>query len=120
MGRMPGIVGVPSNRTICVVTALAVVWWGFARVPPAEAATATLVGAGDISSCSSIGDSATANLLATIAGTVFTVGDNAYGSGAIQQFNNCYGPTWGRFKGRTRPALGNHEYGTVGAAGYFN
>src|SRR5581483_6223433 len=31
----------------------------------------------------------------------------------------CYAPTWGRFKARTRPAVGNHEYVTPGAAGYF-
>ena len=28
-------------------------------------------------------------------------------------------PTWGRHKARTRPAVGNHEYGTPGASGYF-
>ena len=36
------------------------------------------------------------------------------------EFANCYDPTWGRYKARTRPAPGNHEYGTSGAAGYFN
>jgi hypothetical protein len=81
--------------------------------------TVTLVGAGDIASCSSTGDEATANLLDGIAGTVFTAGDDAYESGTTSEFTNCYDPTWGRHKARTRPAVGNHEYNTAGAAGYF-
>jgi hypothetical protein len=31
----------------------------------------------------------------------------------------CYEKTWGRHKARTRPAPGNHEYHTPGAAGYL-
>ncbi|MDQ3862480.1 MAG: hypothetical protein M3317_03075 [Actinomycetota bacterium] len=38
----------------------------------------TLVGAGDISRCDTKGDTATARLLGSIPGTVFTAGDNAY------------------------------------------
>jgi hypothetical protein len=79
-----------------------------------------LVGAGDIASCSSLGDEATANLLDGIAGTVFTTGDNAYPDGTAAQYANCYDPTWGRHKARTRPAVGNHEYHTAGASAYFN
>jgi hypothetical protein len=78
-----------------------------------------LVGAGDISTCSSDNDEATAKLLDGIAGTVFTAGDNAYPSGAPNDFASCYGPTWGRHLARTRPAVGNHDYGTAGAGGYF-
>jgi hypothetical protein len=62
----------------------------------------------------------TALLLDTIPGTVFTAGDNAYPSGSDDDFANCYDPTWGRHKARTRPATGNHEYLTPDAAGYFN
>jgi acid phosphatase type 7 len=80
----------------------------------------TLVGAGDISRCDSTGDTATAKLLGSISGTVFTVGDNAYKEGTRYQFNNCYDPTWGRHKARTKPAVGNHEYRTAGASGYFD
>ena len=78
-----------------------------------------LVGAGDIASCSSTGDEATANLIDSISGTVFTAGDNVYESGTATEFTNCYNPTWGRFKLRTRPAPGNHEYNTTGASGYY-
>jgi hypothetical protein len=50
---------------------------------------------------------------------VFTLGDNAYWRGSIDDYNNCYEPAWGSFKDRTRPSPGNHEYKTEGAAGYF-
>jgi hypothetical protein len=77
------------------------------------------VGAGDIANCNHEFDEATADLLDTIEGTVFTLGDNAYQDGSPEQFMECYDPTWGRFKDRTRPAPGNHDYETDGAAGYF-
>ena len=78
-----------------------------------------LVGAGDISSCSNNNDELTAQLLDQISGTVFTTGDNAYPNGAPSDYTNCYEPTWGRHKARTKPVPGNHEYNTSGAAGYF-
>lgn len=78
-----------------------------------------LVGAGDIASCASTGDSKTARLLAGIAGTVFTAGDNAYPRGSLADFGSCYDPTWGAFTLRTRPSAGNHDYSTSGASGYF-
>ena len=81
--------------------------------------TAILVGAGDIADCESPGDEATAALLDYIGGTVFTAGDNAYPYGSPFDYATCYDPTWGRHKHRTRPSLGNHEYLTPGAAGYF-
>lgn len=78
-----------------------------------------LVGAGDISTCSNNNDELTARLLDNIPGTVFTAGDNAYVDGTYTEYTNCYGPTWGRHKSRTKPVPGNHEYESVGAAGYF-
>jgi hypothetical protein len=83
------------------------------------AADPVLVGAGDIAYCGSTGDSATARLLLSISGTVFTTGDNAYDRGTSTEYANCYGPTWGQVRSRTRPVSGNHEYLTSGAAGYF-
>jgi hypothetical protein len=77
------------------------------------------VAAGDIARCGTTGDEATARLLSTIDGTILTLGDNAYESGSDAEFAACYGPRWGRFKNRTRPAPGNHEYYTPDAAGYF-
>jgi hypothetical protein len=89
----------------------------FPDAPPPS--SRVLVGAGDIARCSSTGDEATAKLLDGISGTVFTAGDNAYTSGTAAQFENCYEPSWGRHKARTRPTAGNHEYLTAGASGYF-
>ena len=44
---------------------------------------------------------------------------SAYPQGSAEDFQNCYEPTWGRHKGRTRPAPGNHEYESADAAPYF-
>jgi hypothetical protein len=85
---------------------------------PSPSGDPVLVGAGDIASCGLDGDEATAQLLDAIAGTVFTAGDNAYPNGSAEDFANCYEPTWGRHKARTRPAAGNHDYLTTGATGY--
>lgn len=84
-----------------------------------SAADPVFVGAGDIASCSRTQDEATAKLLDAITGVVFTAGDNAYEKGTASEYANCYGPTWGRHKARTRPVPGNHEYETAGASGYF-
>lgn len=76
-------------------------------------------GAGDISDCGNDNDEATAKLLDVTPGTVFTLGDNVYSSGTAAQFTQCYDPTWGRHKARTKPAPGNHDYNTSGASGYY-
>lgn len=86
---------------------------------PAPSGDPILVGAGDIASCSSSGDEATAGLLDAIPGTVFTAGDNSNDEGTADQFLSCYEPTWGRHKARTRPSPGNHDYLTPSASGYF-
>jgi hypothetical protein len=80
------------------------------RVPTSRA-DPVLVGAGDIASCSSSNDEATAKLLDNIPGTVFTVGDNAYlSSKKMRNPFPCYDASWGRHRNRTRPVPGNHEY----------
>jgi len=88
--------------------------------PPPPPGGVVLVGAGDIATCSSTGDEQTAALLDAISGTVFTAGDNVYPDGTSSDFTNCYTPTWGRHKARTRPTPGIHDYNTSGASGYFN
>ena len=95
---------------------------GALPLPPAAYAAggATLIGAGDIATCSSSADSKTAALVQKAGGTVFTAGDNAYSRGSAAQFANCYKPAWGQFKSRTHPAVGDNEYGTPGARGYFD
>ncbi len=90
-------------------------------VNPPGTGSAVFVGAGDIATCSSNADEATAQLLDNIAGTVFTIGDNAYPDGTASDYSNCYDPTWGRHKARTFPAIGDNEYNSSStAAPYFN
>ena len=74
----------------------------------------TLIAAGDIASCRSSGDEQTAALVARIPGTVAVLGDAVYEGGTAQEFRDCY--SWRGFRGRTRAALGNHEYGSGNAA----
>jgi hypothetical protein len=86
-----------------------------------QAKSFVLAGAGDIASCKDPeGARATAKLIEQIPGTVFAAGDLAYEKGSAEEFKNCYDPTWGKFKDRTKPALGNHEYVNPTAQAYFD
>jgi hypothetical protein len=91
--------------------------------PPTIPQTAILVGAGDIADCANEGGihaRDTGRMLETIASdAIFTAGDNAYMAGSMEDFRNCYEPAWGRFKSKTYPVPGNHEYGQPGALPYF-
>src|SRR4051794_11822843 len=91
-----------------------------AASPAPTAETVVLVGAGDIASCQYRGGEETARLVDAQPGTVFTSGDNVYESGTAEEFAQCYDPIWGRFKSRTRPSPGNHDYATGNAVAYFN
>lgn len=73
----------------------------------------------DVASCDSQGDEATAAIVDTLPGLVLMAGDIAYEAGTAKQFADCYHPSWGRHRERTRPAPGNHEYETSNAAPYF-
>lgn len=83
------------------------------------AAPAILIAGGDIAMCDKDVDEQTAALLDALPGTIATLGDNAYPNGTAAEFANCYDPSWGRHKARTRPSAGNHEYNTPGATGYY-
>ena len=121
----------PKSLLVVILAVLILVTWAAvsslesgANAPQLVANTGAmtdpvLVGSGDIASCTSSGDEGTARLLDGIDGTVFTAGDTAYPRGTAAQFANCYAPSWGRHKSRTKPAPGNHDYLTSGAAGYY-
>jgi hypothetical protein len=85
-----------------------------------------IAAAGDIacgvgSTSAACEQSATANLLSSInPSVVLPLGDNQYESGALSDFLSYYDPTWGVYKTLTSPAVGNHEYLTTNAAGYFD
>ena len=72
---------------------------------------ATLLAAGDIAACGSPHDEETAALVAARPGVVATLGDNVYDRWS------CF--SWARFRGRIRPAPGNHDYEVGGYAQYF-
>ena len=79
-----------------------------------------VVAAGDI--CGSTTDCApTAALIGRISPRrVLPLGDNAYPDGSLFQYRSYYRPNWGRFKKRTSPVPGNHEYHTANARGYYD
>jgi hypothetical protein len=73
--------------------------------------------AGDIASCHDRlvepdnGAMITSNMLLQTSGAIFTLGDNSNETGSQENYNDCFGPTWGRLKERIFPAMGNHEVG---------
>jgi len=90
---------------------------GGAGSSPPSAGDTILLAAGDIAACASSGDEA--KLLANNSGTIAALGDLAYPSGTTADFG-CYDASWGKYKSRTKPAVGNHEYLTAQAAPYFD
>ena len=50
---------------------------------------------------------------------VLPLGDLQYPNGDLRKFRRSYGQSWGRFKKKTLPVPGNHEFETPHASGYF-
>lgn len=118
-----------SNKPVLVVE------YGQATPTPTPSPTPTpppgtdpiVVAAGDIacdtntSTSTTCQQQATSDLVLQIApSAVLALGDLQYNSGAYQDFLDFFDPSWGRFKNLINPVPGNHEYGTAGAAGYFD
>jgi hypothetical protein len=80
--------------------------------PPEPLPAEVILVAGNIATCGTTNDEATAALLETLPGTIFTLGDNVFPDGSQAAYETCYDPSWGRYKARTYAALGNHEYST--------
>src|SRR5437762_10542333 len=85
-----------------------------AEGPARPARSLTVYAAGDIADCqhSAAADSGAAATAALIArgdpqALVLSLGDHTYPNGTAAEFRDCYAPTWGQFKDRTRPAPGN-------------
>jgi hypothetical protein len=51
---------------------------------------------------------------------ILPIGDLIEPRPVRKNFRRVYAPTWGRLKGKTYPALGNHEYDLGPANGYFD
>ncbi|MBK4733274.1 metallophosphoesterase family protein [Noviherbaspirillum pedocola] len=119
------------HLTLTLVS-LAALLGGCAMQVPAPALSGpaiTIYAAGDIADCrwrlpSLSGAAATAALLTPLLAAdpearVLALGDLTYPVGLPAEFTDCYAPTWGRFRERTLPVPGNHEYYTPLAPGYY-
>jgi calcineurin-like phosphoesterase family protein len=88
--------------------------------PPPPLPAEVILLAGNIATCGTTNDEATAALIDTLPGTVFTLGDNAFPDGSVDAYTGCYQPSWGRHKARTYATLGNHEYTSGNADASFD
>ena len=91
-----------------------------AAAPPPNPGEVVITAAGDIAGTptDSAGTAAVIERINPL--RVLTLGDNAYPNGTAEEYAAFYDPNWGRFKAKTSPVPGNHEYNTPGAAGYFS
>jgi acid phosphatase type 7 len=98
--------------------------WEAEEAPSPDASAegaATVFAVGDIARCSDDGDEETAEIVETVPdATVLALGDLAYNNGSAEDFEECYDPSWGAFRDRTRPVPGNHEYRTDEAQPYYD
>lgn len=83
-------------------------------------AGATVVAVGDVADCAGGRQMDVAASIARIApNAVFALGDLAYPNGSMDDYLDCYAPSFGRFRDITRPVVGNHEYHTPHAGAYY-
>jgi hypothetical protein len=63
---------------------------------------------------------ATSDLIGALRPTaVMPLGDTQYQRGTYSGYLGSYAPTWGRFLSITHPVVGNHEYQSPNAQGYY-
>jgi hypothetical protein len=93
-----------------------------APMPPAP----QIVAAGDIA-CDGCAQAATADGIDALLANhrivaALVLGDEAYASGLLSEFQAFYAPAWGRpeILSISHPVPGNHEYETGAATGYFD
>lgn len=88
--------------------------------PAQPAGDPVLLATADAALCDTSGDEAVSRILDTQPGILAIAGDTEQNDGRAEEFAGCYDPTFGRFKHRTRPAIGDHEYRTPGAGPYWD
>ncbi len=86
-----------------------------------------IAAAGDIScpglpvSLTQCQQKSTADLIQTLdPEIVLALGDIQYGVTGFDSYLNYYDKSWGEFKDKTKPSVGNHEYEESNAKGYFD
>jgi hypothetical protein len=101
---------------------------GPTSTPAGPNVTVSIVAAGDIAcdpahntgTPQDCDQAATAALIGQLHPTaVLPLGDLQYEDGTLAAFRSVFGQTWGKYRSIMYPAIGNHEYLTSGAAGYF-
>lgn len=90
-------------------------------VPPPGTSSAFVNVLGDTGWCGSPALGPLSRLFERLDGDILLAGDLAYPSGTMEEFRNCFEPSFGRFKSRMRASPGNHDYvSSVSADSYFN
>jgi acid phosphatase type 7 len=70
----------------------------------------TVMAAGDVAACLG-GELMTARLLQNTTGPILVLGDAAYESKANPNpYESCFDLSWGTYKARVRPVIGNHDF----------
>ena len=107
-------------RLLSLTLATSLVILSISAALPAQAdGDPVFVGAGDIAACGVPGAAETAALLDKIPGIVFAAGDNVSPDGTLDNYKQCFEPTWGRFKNRMRAVPGNHDFNIAQGKEYF-
>ena len=90
-------------------------------IPTPGNATAFINVLGDTGWCGSPALRPLSLLFERFDGDILLAGDLAYPSGTMDEFRNCFEPSFGRFKTRMRASPGNHDYvASVSATSYFD
>ena len=81
---------------------------------------AVLVTAGDLVDCAGGAQEQTVALAESLhPDSVLALGDLVYPNGALDEYLDCYAPTWGRLRSITHAVVGNHEYHTPHAGPFW-
>ena len=123
----------PTSKGLVLLIAFAVACAAGVLPAPARAADPVIAAAGNIAcdpaspyfaagagTATRCRQAETAGLLPAGLAAVLTLGDAQNCCGALSAYTAAYEPTWGQSKAITRPAIGNRDYATPGAAGYFD
>ena len=89
-------------------------------IPPPGSSSTFVNVLGDTGWCGSPALGPLARLFDRFDGDILLAGDLAYPSGTMEEFKQCFEPSFGRFKSRMRASPGNHDYvASVSADSYF-
>lgn len=79
-----------------------------------------MVAAGDLVDCAGGAQEQTARLAESLhPDAVLALGDLVYPNASLDEYLDCYAPTWGRLRSLTHAVVGNHEYHTAHAGPFW-